>query len=124
MPPPRASSPRPSVKRREEARQAQEREKAEDRRRQREQEARDRAIREEVDAYLKRLTPAERKALEAEALAQADPEARRGYEEAARPGSAPPCCWAWCGSTWRRSCRGRRSPPDDPGEYPGCIGPE
>ena len=68
--------------RREEARQAQEREKAEQRRRQREQEARDRAIREEVDAYLKRLTPAERKALEAEALAQADPEVRQGYEEA------------------------------------------
>ena len=61
--------------RREEARQAQEREKAEQRRRQREQEARDRAIREEVDAYLKRLTPAERKALEAEALARAE---RRG----------------------------------------------
>ena len=68
--------------RREEARQAQEREKAEQRRRQREQEARDRAIREEVDAYLKRLTPAERKALEAEVLARADPEARQGYEEA------------------------------------------
>ena len=73
--------------RREEARQAREREKAEQRRRQREQEARDRAIREEVDAYLKRLTPAERKALEAEALARAGPEARQGYEEA--PGPAP-----------------------------------
>ena len=71
--------------RREEARQAQEREKAEQRRRQREQEARDRAILEEVDAYLKRLTPAERKALEAEALARAGPEARQGYEEAAGP---------------------------------------
>ena len=68
--------------RREEARQAQEREKAEQRRRQREQEARDRAILEEVDAYLKRLTPAERKALEAEALARAGSEARQGYEEA------------------------------------------
>jgi hypothetical protein len=42
--------------RREEARQAQEREKVEQHRRQREQEARDRATREEVDAYLKRLT--------------------------------------------------------------------
>ena len=48
----------------------------------REQAARDRAPREEVDAYLKRLTPAERKALEAEVLARADPEARQGYEEA------------------------------------------
>ena len=56
---------------------------AEDRRGRREQEARDRAVLEEVDAYLKRLTPAERKAREAEALAQAGPEARRGYEEAA-----------------------------------------
>jgi hypothetical protein len=68
--------------RREEARQAQEREKAEGRRRQREQAARDRAILGEVDAYLKRLTPAERTALEAAALARAVPEARQGYEEA------------------------------------------
>jgi hypothetical protein len=69
--------------RRDEARQAQERKNAEQHRRQREQEARDRAILEEVDAYLKRLTPAERKALEAEALAQAGPEVRQSYEEAA-----------------------------------------
>jgi hypothetical protein len=68
--------------RREEARQAEEREKAERRRRDLEQEARDRATREGVDAYLKRLIPAERKALEAEALAAADSEARQGYEEA------------------------------------------
>jgi hypothetical protein len=34
-----------------------------------------------VDAYLGRLTPAERAALEAEALTQAGPEARRAYEE-------------------------------------------
>ncbi len=69
-------------RRREEVRQAQEREKAEQHRRQREQAARNRVIREEVDAYLKRLTPVERKALEAEALARAEPESRRGYEEA------------------------------------------
>jgi hypothetical protein len=68
--------------RREEVRRAQEREKAEQRRREREQEHRDQAIREEADAYIKRLTPAERKALEAEALARATPEARQGYEEA------------------------------------------
>ena len=68
--------------RREEARQAREREKAEQHRRQREQAARDRATREEVDAYLKRLTLAERKALEAEVLSRAAPEARQGYEEA------------------------------------------
>ena len=68
--------------RREETRQAREREKIEGCRRQREQEARDRATREEVDAHLKRLTPAERKALEAAALARAGPEARQGYEEA------------------------------------------
>jgi hypothetical protein len=67
---------------REEARQAREREETERRRRQREQEARERALREDVDAYLKRLTPAEREALEAEALAQADPEARRACKEA------------------------------------------
>jgi Replication initiator protein A len=55
---------------------------AEGRLRQREQEARDQARRQAVDAYLQRLTPAERKALEAEALARAGPEARQGYEEA------------------------------------------
>jgi hypothetical protein len=69
-------------RRREEARQAREREKAEGRRREREQEARDRATREAVDGYLQRLTPAERKALEAEVLARAAPEARQGYDEA------------------------------------------
>jgi hypothetical protein len=40
-------------------------------------------VREEVDAYLGRLTPAERAALEAETLERAGPEARRTYEEAA-----------------------------------------
>ena len=96
--------------RREEARQAQEREKVEQRRRQREQEARDRAVLEEVDAYLKRLTPAERKAREAEALARAGAE-RGGATRRPRPGSAAPCCWAWCGSMWHRSWGGGRSPP-------------
>jgi hypothetical protein len=56
---------------------------AADRRRQQEQEARDQAERQAVDAYLQRLTPPERKALEAEALAQASPEARRSYDAAA-----------------------------------------
>jgi hypothetical protein len=68
--------PKVERQRREEAQQSQEREQAEQRRRQREQEARDRTVLEEVDAYLKRMTPAERKAREAEALAAADPEAR------------------------------------------------
>jgi hypothetical protein len=65
-----------------EAKRQADREAAEGRRREREQEARDRAILEEVDASIRRLTPAERKALEAEVLAAADSEARRGYEEA------------------------------------------
>jgi hypothetical protein len=69
--------------RREEARQAQERAQAEQHRREREQAARDQAIREEVDAHIKRLSSAERKALEAEVLARADAEARQSYEEAA-----------------------------------------
>jgi hypothetical protein len=56
---------------------------AADRRRQQEQEARAQAERQAVDAYLQGLTPAERTALEAEALARADPEARQVYEEAA-----------------------------------------
>ena len=33
-----------------------------------------------------------------------------------RPGTAPSCCWACCGSTWRGSWGEGRSPPDDPGE--------
>jgi hypothetical protein len=70
---------------REEARRAKDREEAERQRRRREEEARERALREEVDAYLGRLTPAEREALEAEALAQADPEARRACAEAVPP---------------------------------------
>ena len=81
--PPKGYVGRAERQAREEARQAKEREEAEARRRQREQAAREQALQEEVDAYLERLTPAERRALEAEALAQADPEARRTYEEAA-----------------------------------------
>jgi hypothetical protein len=69
--------------RREAERRAQEREEAEQRRREREQAARDQTRRQAVDAYLQRLTPAERNALEAEALAGAGPEARQSYEEAA-----------------------------------------
>jgi hypothetical protein len=68
--------------RREEARQAQEREQAQRRRREREQEARERAERQAVDAFIQQLTPAERQRLEAEALARADPETRQSYEEA------------------------------------------
>jgi hypothetical protein len=67
---------------REEARRARERQEAEDRRRRREEEARERALREGVDAYLGRLTPAERATLEAKVLAQADPETRRVCEAA------------------------------------------
>jgi hypothetical protein len=80
---PKGFMPKAERQRCEEARQAQERAKVEQRRREREQEARERALCEEVDAYLQRLTPAQRKVLEAEALAQASPEARQGYEEAA-----------------------------------------
>jgi hypothetical protein len=68
---------------RQEARQTQEREQAQQRRRQQEQAAREQANRQAVDAYIRRLTPAQRKALEAQALAQAGPEARQSYEEAA-----------------------------------------
>jgi hypothetical protein len=80
---PKGYVPKAERQRRAEARQARERAKGEQRRREREQAARERALCEEVDAYLQRLTPAERKALEAEALAQASPEARQGYEQAA-----------------------------------------
>jgi hypothetical protein len=67
---------------RSEAKQQADREAAEGRRRQREQSARDLAQQQAVDAYLRRLTSAERTALEAEALARAALEARQGYEEA------------------------------------------
>jgi hypothetical protein len=65
-----------------ETKQQAEREVAERRRREREQAACDQVRRQAVDAYLQRLTPAERTALEAEALAGAGAEARQGYEEA------------------------------------------
>jgi hypothetical protein len=81
--PPRGFVSKAERQAREETRRARERQEAEDRRRQREEAARERALLEEVDAYLGRLTAAERESLEAEVLAQADPEARRTYEEAA-----------------------------------------
>jgi hypothetical protein len=80
--PPRSYVGREERQAREEARQARERQGAEDRRRRQEQATRERALREKVDAYIERLTPAERQALEAEALAHADSEARRACEEA------------------------------------------
>jgi hypothetical protein len=78
---PKGFVPKAERERHEAERRAQEREQAEQRRREREQAARDQARRQAVDAYLARLTPAERKALEAETLARAGPEARQGYEE-------------------------------------------
>lgn len=63
-------------------RRAQERAQAEQHRREREQAARDQARQQAVDAYLARLTTAERQALEAEVLARADAETRQGYEAA------------------------------------------
>ena len=80
---PKGFVPKAERERREAERQAQEREQAEQRRREWEQAARDRSRQQTIDAYLARLTPAERKALEAEALARADAEARQCYEEAA-----------------------------------------
>jgi hypothetical protein len=80
--PPKGYVSREERQARDAARQAKGREEAERRRRRREEEARERALREEVDAYIERLAPAERRALEAEVLAQADPEARRTCEEA------------------------------------------
>ena len=62
--------------RRQEAKQAKEREDAEERRRKHEEEARERGHAESVNAYLKQLDPAERIALEAEALAAASPESQ------------------------------------------------
>ena len=71
--------------RRQEARQAKERQAAENSRRQKDQEQRERADREKADAYLKRLTPAERAVLEAEAIAQASPDTKQNLES---PGMA------------------------------------
>ena len=65
-----------------EAKRQADREAAAGRRREREQEARDQARRQAVDAYIERLTEADRTALEAAALARAEPEARQAYEEA------------------------------------------
>jgi hypothetical protein len=80
---PKGFMPKAERQRREEARRAQEREKDEQRRRDREQSAHDQARQQAVDAYLERLTPVERQALEAEVLARAGPETRQNYEETA-----------------------------------------
>ena len=80
---PKGFVPKAERERREAERRAQEREQAEQRRREREQAVRDQAQQQAVDAYLQRLTPAERKAVEAEVLARAGPEARQNYEQAA-----------------------------------------
>jgi hypothetical protein len=73
--------------RQEEAKQAQEREKADARRREREEEARERAERQELDAYFKSLSADEQSRLEAAALANADPATRNTYESMKRLGS-------------------------------------
>ena len=65
---------------REEARRAREREKDEQRRRAAADAARDRTERERAEAEIQRLTPAERAALEAEALARASSEERELYD--------------------------------------------
>ena len=81
--PPKGFESKATRQARAEAKRQADREAAEQRRREQEQSARDQAIREEADAYIKRLTPAERKAVEAEVLARADAEARESYENAA-----------------------------------------
>lgn len=68
-------------KAREESQQAEKRRAAEERRRQRDEEDRERKMRQAADAYIQRLTPAERAELEAETLAQASPEARQAYQD-------------------------------------------
>ena len=78
--PPRGFVSKAERRAREEARRAKERQEAEDRRRRREEAARERSALEEVDAYLGRLTAAERSAVEAEALSRAEPETRRALE--------------------------------------------
>ena len=56
--------------------------------------------RERVDAEIKRLTPAERAALEAEALARASSEERELYDNPPTPPSAkPPCAACCCGTS-------------------------
>jgi hypothetical protein len=56
---------------------------AEDRHRKREAAAREEAMKKAVDAYIQRLAPAERQALEAEALAQANAETRQNMDDPA-----------------------------------------
>jgi hypothetical protein len=66
--------------RREEAKQAKERQAAAKRRQDQDQEARERAARQKVDAYLKQLDQAERIALEAKVLAAASPTDKENYD--------------------------------------------
>ena len=71
--PPRGFVPKAERQRREEARQAQEREKAEARRRERAEAAREKAERQAIDAYWSALMPGQQAELDAAATAQADP---------------------------------------------------
>jgi hypothetical protein len=63
------------------ARQAKERQAAEERRRKQAEERRQDEERKAADAEIERLTPLERAELEAEVLAEADPEERQAYED-------------------------------------------
>jgi hypothetical protein len=66
--------------RREEARQAKDRETADKLRQKQAEEASQRAMKQKIDAYLKQLDQAERKILEAKALAAAAPKDRENYD--------------------------------------------
>lgn len=76
---PTGFTPATERQQREEARQARARQEAEERHRKHEQEEAEQAQRLRVDSHLKQLSPDERRALEAEVLAQASPEAKANY---------------------------------------------
>lgn len=67
--------------RRAEAKRAKEQQAVEEQRRKQEEKARDQAVREAIAAYREQLTPEQLAACEAAALAQAEEEARRNYDD-------------------------------------------
>jgi hypothetical protein len=76
---PKGFTSKAEQQKRQEARRAEVRKDAEDRRLQRAKDAEEAADRQRVDAYLEQLSPDERRALEADALAQAGPDTKSNY---------------------------------------------
>ena len=105
--------------RRQEAKQAREREAAEERRRQQEEEARERAMRKAINAHWASLTPEQQAELDAASIAQADPDTlamEKRPDERHLP--AYSAATSTSGSCWEA---GSRPPPTHNLQIPQCT---